>query len=458
MILSSCDFFGDSLDNNDFRKKMLLENNIPSLLPVKCRHVNGQTKYYYEINSLQSLERIYNKKEMDYEELKHILMGCVKLFNGLEEYLLDGSQIILNTEYIYMDMDKLELYFVYYPEYEGDVRKAFIEFIDMILTKIDHTDNDAVMLGYRVYRYTKNPNYIISEISKIIEASMPDDDNIPEPDIQYSYNYPEPVGYFEESEIKEETPKPEKKSIFNLNFKSKPKSKTKPKVNLKPVKKTKGKSSDMLGMIFSLLVALGAMALIGVARKTPSMAIVRNNELYLYGAVAMALVGALLFAISHDKKKKLEKAKAELNCDEEEIVREDYSGYNLDCNHDYKYEIPTTSKPAKRETKQTTYLNESTTEERVLVGRVNGEEVTIPLKGFPVTLGKQKGVSDIIVDDSAVSKMHARFEELDGRIYIYDLNSTNGTVKNGVMLDINSPVILESGDRLRFGRSCFTYC
>jgi pSer/pThr/pTyr-binding forkhead associated (FHA) protein len=62
------------------------------------------------------------------------------------------------------------------------------------------------------------------------------------------------------------------------------------------------------------------------------------------------------------------------------------------------------------------------------------------------------------VDDNAVSKMHARFEELDGRIFISDLNSTNGTVRNGTMLDMNRPVVLEPGDRLRFGRSSFTYC
>jgi hypothetical protein len=414
---------------------MILENNIPGLLPVRYRNINGQMKYCYEINSLQSLERLYNKKEIDYDELGQILTGCVKVFSGLEEYLLDGSQIILAPEYVYMDIDKKELYFVCYPEYEGDIREAFMEFIDTILTKIDHTDNDAVMLGYRVYRYTKNPNYVISEIMNMIEASRPEAENYqPEPQICYNEPLYKDVFYEEddEDEDKEEL-KPAKKIKLR-------KSKTSTK------SKTKTNSFDKIGIVISLIIAISTIALIFIADATPSMEVVRNNEIYLYGAVAMSLVGALLFAISHSKKKKLEKAIEELSDDEEENYEQDYS---------------VIAQPPRRtlaEPQGTICLNESTAEERVLIGRVNGNDVTIHLTKFPLILGKQKGVSDIIVDDNAVSKMHARFEELDGRIFISDLNSTNGTVRNGTMLDMNHPVVLEPGDRLRFGRSSFTYC
>ena len=71
---------------------------------------------------------------------------------------------------------------------------------------------------------------------------------------------------------------------------------------------------------------------------------------------------------------------------------------------------------------------------------------------------KLANVSDFVIDDAAVSKMHARFEERDGRVYVRDLNSTNGTVRNGVLLEVNQAVALEPGDKLRFGRTCFTYC
>lgn len=170
MILSRCSYFGqEDSGGMDYRTKMLLENQIPGLLPVTHRRINGECRYYYEINSLQSLDRLYDKSEIRYDELRRLLSGCVSLFDRLEEYLLDGTQIIMKSDLIYIDVEKMEPYFVCYPDYEGDVRLSFMEFIDELLTRIDHTDERAVMLGYQVYRYTRNPNYVISEIGAMMD-------------------------------------------------------------------------------------------------------------------------------------------------------------------------------------------------------------------------------------------------------------------------------------------------
>ena len=74
---------------------MLLENNIKGLLPVSLRQINGEDRYYYEINSLQAFDRLYDNKEMRYDQLKVLLCGCADMFERLEEYLLDGNQIII---------------------------------------------------------------------------------------------------------------------------------------------------------------------------------------------------------------------------------------------------------------------------------------------------------------------------------------------------------------------------
>ena len=117
---------------------------------------------------------------------------------------------------------------------------------------------------------------------------------------------------------------------------------------------------------------------------------------------------------------------------------------------------PSSAKPCTQN--ETVYLGESTVEERMLCGRINGREVNISLDRLPMTVGKLANVSDFVIQDATVSKMHARFEEHDGKVYLCDLNSTNGTVRNGELLGVNQSVALEPGDRLRFGRTCFTYC
>ena len=107
---------------------------------------------------------------------------------------------------------------------------------------------------------------------------------------------------------------------------------------------------------------------------------------------------------------------------------------------------------------ETICLNSGVIEERMLRGHINGNDINIPLNRLPMTVGKLEGAVDFTINDSAVSKLHARFEERGGRVFLSDLNSTNGTIRNGEALNINESVRLEPGDRIRFGRSCFTYC
>jgi hypothetical protein len=285
MILESRDYFGEIVENNnDYRKKMLLENNIPGLLQVKRRLVNGEMRYYYKINSLQSLESIYNKKEINYDELKHILGGCIKLCDSLEEYLLDGSQIILRPEFIYMNPDTLELYFVCYPEYEEDIRFSFVEFVDMLLTKIDHTDNDAVLLGYKIYRYTKNPNFVISEIASILDS--------------HSSSIIKPAP----DDIKTiQIPLYENEQTYNDEFDSiylEPKEEKKPK-------KIKDKNNNSIGIILCLIVAIIAMGVILGDRMTGSIGLKGDAELYLYGIVAVSMAEMVVLIISKARKRRI---------------------------------------------------------------------------------------------------------------------------------------------------------
>jgi hypothetical protein len=532
MILKSYDFLGELHENqSDFRKRMILENNIEGLLPIRQRNNNGEVCYSYEINSMQSIDRLYAKKEIGCEELKHILMACVRLFERLEEYLLDGSQVILKPEFIYMNIDTNRFYFVCYPEYEGDVREEFGEFVDMLLTKIDHTDNNAVMLGYKVYRCTKNPNFVIGEIAHIIEATMPKCEEVIIPQWQGEFGFcGNEIGNANNDEMYNHTAKKDKKTTkirgekSGISFGKAREKKSDCLSGGKVDGKVDGKVN---GRVICLVIAAVSIGIIAAAKVTGLEGVIADVELYLYGIIAMSLVGVGIFAVRDSKKKKLEKEKKALgvpcedgfgafvpnnvvpsnivssniisgnivpnniahknivssniasnnvaqnnivhgniapnnivpnnivanNVAHKNIVPNNIVSNNIASNIIYKQSGKVNEKP-----QGTTCLKSTSLEERVLIGRVNGKEVTIPLTNFPTTLGKQPGISDIILDDNAVSKMHAKFEEHEGRIYISDLNSTNGTIRNGAMLDINSPVVLEVGDRLRFGRSCFTYC
>ena len=433
MILSRRDFFETGgMNENDYRVKMLLENNIKGLLPVTHRKVNGESRYYYEINSLQSLDRILEKRELGCDEIKMLLMGCVRLFERLEEYLLDGSQVIIRPEFIYINVECMEPYFVCYPDYEGDVRLSFMEFTDELLTRIDHTDKSAVMLGYQVYRYTRNPNFVLSEIRTMMEHSAAD---MIKNNEQHEYEQLEDTN---ESSKAEYTFEPYKSDEENTAYDECEKQSC---------------ARDIAGCVLCVVIALCAAAIIVASRVMLLFDLGGNYELYLYGAIAMALMAAALFLTGIIRKVRYNRQIEEL-----EEMQEIQSVKKQD-------DLPSVFSPKEPDKEPANYfcgetvcLQSDIVEERVLRGRIDDRELNIPLKNLPITVGKLAGVSDFVINDNTVSKMHARFEEHDGRVYVYDLNSTNGTLKNGELIGIDTPTRLDAGDKIRLGRISLTYC
>lgn len=64
------------------------------------------------------------------------------------------------------------------------------------------------------------------------------------------------------------------------------------------------------------------------------------------------------------------------------------------------------------------------------------------------TIGRSSR-NDIVLKDSTISKQHAKVVERNGRFWLYDLGSTNGTRLNGRLL--REPTLLEPDDEIQFG-------
>lgn len=460
LVLSTYQFFSD-IQEESYVERMLLENQIPGLLPVISRHKEGERQYCYEINSLQSLDRLYEKQEISYEVLQKLLMGCIRCFEQLEEYLLDGSQLVLLPEYIYLHMDTEEPFFVCYPNYDADVRKAFQKLVDYLLTKIDHKEERAVWLAYQVYRYTRNSNYVLDEIKTILyethsvskcpigrdsgrlEESTVIRDNLYE--INEEYTIQDKKDFYETEREEDGCKKDslEKEEIEESSHHWK---------------------KNILGALLCTFLALSAGGIIFGARLLKLVPLSQKQEISLYGAIGMSVVASGIFFASIIKKWKEDEQVQELAEDmEDEIEYWEPNIKKIDSNHlTAQNANPECVGYEKVETSEfmgaTMLLRNEITQERYLKGIVNGKELRIPLVQFPLTIGKLAPFCDVVIPDQTVSRMHARLEKRNGKVYISDLNSTNGTVRNGDMLSMHEEVAMQPGDQIILGRVCLTYC
>ncbi len=80
-----------------------------------------------------------------------------------------------------------------------------------------------------------------------------------------------------------------------------------------------------------------------------------------------------------------------------------------------------------------------------------------PLWGEVITIGRasREATWEIRLTDRAVSRPHARLEHRDDGFYLLDLQSANGTLLNGVLVD--APIALKDGDVIAVGETSITF-
>jgi hypothetical protein len=86
-----------------------------------------------------------------------------------------------------------------------------------------------------------------------------------------------------------------------------------------------------------------------------------------------------------------------------------------------------------------------------LVEDAPGNRTDIVLDGDNLAIGRDIEVAQIVFGDSSVARLHARIRKRNGRYWLYDEGSANGTFLNHDRLGL-SPRQLQDGDEVRLGQ------
>ncbi len=111
-----------------------------------------------------------------------------------------------------------------------------------------------------------------------------------------------------------------------------------------------------------------------------------------------------------------------------------------------------------RELGNTIYIEENKSESKQIHRLCTPDGELLVLVDLPIiTIGKKRGEVTVCFDDLSVSRLHARVLQEGGDVYLEDMNSTNGTFKNGLRLNPYERRKLEEGDEIQIGRKMLIY-
>ena len=447
-----------------YRQKMLMHTEISGLLSCKSREWNGQKYLLYDISSMQDLQSCYEHRTMTEAELLHFLYALVKLGKKLEEYLLDLEQISLYPAHIFLELDQKEYFFLYRPvmgngntdeESSQEEQEALATFL---LAVADHTEETFVEILYEFYDKMLQPGRRkwIEELYTRLEAHQKPSEasgkvftrNQQEPAL------PEHRSFEEDSlwEDRKENKKEDRKADWEKDGQEDGKTGRKedfPDNGYELQKKGRFKKLLLCWGVYLIMLSGGMLAFLS------NYVLDTQETVWLIAGVflvtALTMWGSYCMVKRHDAK-------------QDGGTREDpeEAGYDFAEKQEEPHGAAADApfwELKQKETEdygKTQYFEEEQVQNKLYgVGRY-GHSVIL-LEEDSVVLGKKKDAVDVVLEDSTVSRRHARFFRQEGRLYIEDLNSTNGTFKNGIPLLPHQKMEVFPEDELRFGRLEFVF-
>ena len=390
-----------SLSQNVYQQRMITENKIKGLLPTSEKHVNGELFLYYEITSKQSLQSSFDGKDININYLKKIFIQLKVVNDTLQKYLLDGSCLVLSPQYIFQNVETEELFFLYYPNPEVG---TLTELMDFLIARVDDEDMEAVEAVYKIADLVHREQFVLDEILKWFEDEQEEKVIAEKPDIYIENEF---------------------ESINEENSSSKP-------CDDKRVIK-------ILPAIGFAAIAAGVLVYIMCFYQLSY-----RETIYLilgWGFVAAVLLSAAIWYFKPKVR---------------ELQRKEPLRFQEDAGNLMKtYEVD--KKVLLEDVGNTVFIPWTENCENKLYSMDRKNKCHIDLRKLPLTVGKLAGAVDMVIDEQSISRMHVRFTKAGSRICITDLNSTNGTFRNGMRLEPNASEIIEPGDEIRLGKLKFIY-
>ena len=417
----------------DYQLEMLLENEIPGLLRAESRWDEGREEIYYEISSLQPLSRVYEHREIRQEEAKSLLRGVLSAYDSLGEYMLTEDGLVLEADLLYVDPESLSCRLLFLPWRPQPFRTQLLELAEYLMEHAEQGDAEAAMWSYRLYRRLRNENFVLSELRELLEEERPAAETRDEPESRHT-EYPEDREEFLSSLYEEEETADTEEMPWWKRFFSGRKKVLSKKEGGKEKNGRTGRNGGQEQEIRAERSSRKPQA--GVADRS-----VKEERDHGKEAESRKERGKKIFRDREDGGFCVDEAEAAENFD--------ISAAFLDLE-------PLKEQPSKEDYGKTVFIGDADLPaENVLLEKGKGKRY--PMERFPFTIGKVKNKVDLPLNDNSVSRIHARILMQNGRAYLQDCHSTNGTFINGIQLEAEEQVLLEKEDEIRIGRVRFSY-
>lgn len=415
--------------------KMITENSIDGLIPCQERMINGESLLYYDITSRQSIQSILEAQPLQMRHLQKLFSGLRAISEVLEKYLLNSEDLLLLPEFVYMDMATWEYSFIYYPERTSGENTSLRDLNEFFMQHMDSENMPLVEAVYQMADLLNQQQFVLDELITWFQENY-DEERIEEriqeqnetmAQSNWNQNMQTQNMYRNQGsqrpEVTVQNAGWNQGTQWRENVNSRNRDERIQEQHRSEFRMTQGKEQEQKDNWNSTV------------RET-TMSCVRFPE----PEEKKSLWGRFVEWIFPNRKWRKK-------------------GHTADSSRYVRYQDITEPEktPEPDQYGHTVFIPWVENSDNKLYGIGKSNKYHIPLQKLPVTVGKMAGAVDLVLNDQSVSRLHARISRDGNRFFITDLNSTNGTFRNGMRLEPNASEIIEPGDEIGIGKLKFIY-
>lgn len=404
--------------------QMLDGNKIKGFLDMEVREIDNQSEYHYDITGKENLTQKTAKEKWKYEEVEKLVAGILEAVGKAREYLLSEEHFLLEPEYIYRDISSGEAFLCYVWSQSKNINEQFIQLFSFFLNTVDYEDERAVQLVYKLYDVSREEQCTLQRLWSVFETANPET--------------PKAENESCNKEIKQTLAVEGRKSkrskgnlwMGNNGEKGTLAGEEKKKREMVPNLKPERDETSFLGKFRRLLKKM-----FSETKETDSK--VKET------GIATRKKGVIVKETSIQTKEKAVTARQEKR-QSVSFLKEDIAKRSSPMGDHTQLtkqnQTVCSLSEGKEEPAKKSYhchlLPEDERQSKISIGE------------FPFYIGRFQKDTNGLKEMVSISRMHCKIEHSEGRYYVSDLHSTNGTYVNRIKLTEGSRKELKEGDEL----------
>ena len=137
----------------DYIVGMFAHNDIPAFVPVSFKSLNLENYFCYNMNGLIPINQSFEMNKLTTDRIEAFLRSIIKAAKSMEEFLLPFDRLITDEAYIYESLGKKDEFHWIYGIESGNC--TFTRLFERLLDRVDYKDDSAVKMIYSLYQAAK---------------------------------------------------------------------------------------------------------------------------------------------------------------------------------------------------------------------------------------------------------------------------------------------------------------